>query len=134
MTITVEGVEEEEIIPNKYTITLPTEQEGYVVTPLTSTTVTEGGIFQFKVEIVDGYVVADDFAVMANGKELTANKAGIYTITDITEDIEVTVEGVAEGAPKTGDIPANGGVYLAMGLFMVLVALQKRYQLSTEEE
>lgn len=90
-TITVEGVEKVEM---NYTVTLPTNSERYSVTAVsTGTQVTEGGEYSLKVELNNGYIKGDSFAVKANGLPLTEQN-GVYTITGITANQSVTVEGV----------------------------------------
>lgn len=83
---------------NPITVTPPSNQEGYTVTTVNDeamgiTTVEHGGSFSFKVTIKDGYYKTDGFVVKANNKEPSLNR-GIYTISSITENQTVTVEGV----------------------------------------
>ncbi len=94
VTITVEGVVE--MAPNTYTVTLPvsdqyiiTVEEGY------STTVSEGGSFKFTFSFTENYQSGADFGIYANGQivNLTEN---FYLISNITENIEITVQGVEE--------------------------------------
>ena len=76
-----------------YTITLPSNQEGYAVTAIGSTAVEHGASYSFTVTIKDGYYKTDGFAVKANNTELTSVR-GVYTIVNITANQTVTVEGV----------------------------------------
>lgn len=83
---------------NPITVTPPSNQEGYTVTTVNDeamgiTTVEHGGSFSFKVTIKDGYYKTDGFVVKANDTKPTMNR-GIYTISNITENQTVTVEGV----------------------------------------
>ena len=82
--------------PTTYSVNLPTGT-GYTVAATEGSTspVTEGGSFSFTVAIAEGYEAGESFAVKANGTELTAVD-GVYTISNITADQTVTVEGVVE--------------------------------------
>lgn len=78
-----------------YNVNLPTsetftvEAAGDSVSPVPSK-----GSYSFAVTISDGYKKGQNFAVKANGIELTADAGGIYTIENIREDQTVTVEDV----------------------------------------
>lgn len=96
--ITVEGVE---II--SYNIILPTSEmftlnvaEGY------TTSVVYGANFKFTITINDGYVTGNKFSIKSNGTTLTASD-DVYTISNIKQEIQVTVEGVGE--PLVVSIP-----------------------------
>lgn len=79
-----------------YTVTLPSGQDGYSVTAQSGSTspADHSGSYSFTVTIADGYYKTDDFAVKANNIGLTPDDSGVYTITNITENQTVTVEGV----------------------------------------
>lgn len=62
-----------------------------------------GGSSILKFALADGYSMTDDFAVKINGEAVTLNN-GQYTISDIQEDITVTVEGVADITAPSGEI------------------------------
>ena len=96
--------------PTYYTVTLP-EGTGYTVVTEDETTVEEGGSFSFTVEIANGYVAGDDFAVTANDVVLEAID-GVYTIANIAEDQVVAVAGVVEDVPAytPGDINGDAAV------------------------
>ena len=104
--------------PTTYTVTLPSGT-GYTVTAESGSTspVAEGGSYSFKVAIADGYQKGSDFAVKANGSALTADENGVYTISNITANQTVTVEGV-ETAPVTPEkvaapvISPNGTTFI----------------------
>lgn len=89
-----------------YAVTLPTSS-AYSVVPLSgsSSPVTQGGSFSFTVAISDGYHKGDDFAVKANDSVLTADGNGIYTISNITQTQNITVEGVVKNDAKDGSSP-----------------------------
>ena len=79
---------------NFYTVTLPTDS-GYTIIEEGSTSpVAEGGSYSFTLEISEGYYKTTAFAVKANGTVL-AEKNGVYTISNIHENQNVTVQGVA---------------------------------------
>ena len=86
--------------PTTYTVTLPTGT-GYSAAAQggSSSPVTNGGSFSFTVTISGGYKKGSDFAVKANGTALTANGSGVYTISDITQNQTVIVEGVMQDTP-----------------------------------
>ncbi len=69
---------------------------GYTISPEGSSAspVFSGGDYTFKVNIAEGYKKGADFAVKSNGTALTPNADGIYTISNIQEDKNVTVEDV----------------------------------------
>ena len=83
---------------------------GYELTAIngSSLVVDDKGSFSFELKITDGYTKSDDFAVKVNNVavELTDNK---YTITDITEDQTVTVEGIAEVSVPTYKVEFKNG-------------------------
>jgi len=83
---------------------------GYELTAIngSSLVVDDKGSFSFELKITDGYTKSDDFAVKVNNVavELTDNK---YTITDITKDQTVTVEGIAEVSLPTYKVEFKNG-------------------------
>lgn len=81
--------------PNSYTVTLPTGT-GYAIKVQegSSSPVIQGGNFRFTVVINSGYHKGASFAVKANGVTLIADSNGVYTISNITQAQEITVEGV----------------------------------------
>lgn len=77
-------------------IYLPTTTTGYEITPLSSTTVVYGGSFLFTIDIADGYTATDSFVVKANGTVLEPNENKVYAITNIFDNITITVDGIAD--------------------------------------
>jgi|GEM_PF-2002017 len=76
-----------------YEVALPT-QTGYTITPKESSNlVSPGGSYSFTLALNDGYTQSKP-VVKVNGNTLTA-VGGVYTITNINEAKNVTVEGVA---------------------------------------
>lgn len=88
IVITVSG-----LTINTYTVTL-TEGEGYTIAAADGSTspVNYGGSFSFIVTINSGYI-AENLVVKANGTELEAVD-GKYTVSNITNNITITVDGV----------------------------------------
>lgn len=89
-----------------HTVTLPVDQKGYTLEAATGSTspVDYGGSFTFNFALAAGYSKTDNFAVKVNGEDAILDDNGSYTISGITEDIEVTVEGVADTKAPTGEI------------------------------
>lgn len=66
--------------------------------------VAEGGEFKFTVGIEDTFIKnPDKFKVSVNGKDLTPDDKGVYTISGIKEDQKIVVEGVEEKPTDTED-------------------------------
>nr|MCR4712676.1 hypothetical protein [Clostridia bacterium] len=87
---------------NQYRVTLK-ETAGVSITPAEgySSPVDEGNDYQFQVVLAPGYVRNGSFAVKANDTALTADDAGIYTISDIHGHQEITVTGVTQTVSVT---------------------------------
>lgn len=85
---------------NQYTVTLPSG-EGYTVTSNGSTTVNYGTEFTFTITVKNGYSKTDEFAVKANGTELTEQTEGSYKVT-VKGDTSITIEGVADTTAPAG--------------------------------
>lgn len=88
IVITVSG-----LTINTYTVTL-TEGEGYTIAAADGSTspVNYGGSFSFTVAINSGYI-AENLVVKANGTAIEAAD-GKYTVSNITKNITITVDGV----------------------------------------
>ena len=91
------------VVYQTYTVT--SKGTNYTITSVenSSTSVTSGGSYSFTITLDEGYKKAENFTVKANSKELTADN-GVYTITNITENQEITVDGIIESVPETGYI------------------------------
>lgn len=84
---------------NRYSISIPAKQRGFELTVDNSeVNWNENAKLTFK--IADGYSKTDDFAVKVNGKAVEFTD-GEYTITNIKEDIKVTVQGVVDLSAPT---------------------------------
>ena len=81
-----------------HTVTL-TAGEGYTLTG--AATAEDGKDYTFTLTIAEGYHKGGAFAVKADGKALKANEDGTYTVSNVTADVEITVEGVAK-QPENG--------------------------------
>ncbi len=68
--------------------------------------ISEGKPYTFSLDIADGYGETDDFAVRANGEALEANEDGTYTIDHVSENQDITIEGIAdiEGPKITAEL------------------------------
>ncbi len=77
-----------------YTVTLPQNPTGYTILPETGSVspTGHGNDYSFKINVEAGYDAAN-MTVKANGQPLTPN-GEIYTISGITEDQTVTVDGI----------------------------------------
>lgn len=86
-----------------YTVSL-TSGTGYMIAPTSGSTspVTSGSSYSFTVTILNGYKKGSSFAVKTNGASLTAS-GDTYTISNITSDQTVTVEGVEVDTPTPTD-------------------------------
>lgn len=112
-TVTVEGVEE---TPIYYTVTLESGT-GYTLTAISGSTspIKEGDSFGFTFALQKGYRKTNSFAVKVNGVKVELTTNDTYTITNITEDKTVTVEGVkkksggSSGSSDDSDGGDNGG-------------------------
>ncbi len=93
--VTLYAVWEKEAEPETYTVTLPKNQVGYwiVVKPGSTSPVAAGGSYTFIFHLEPGYKRGSHFAVKSNGVALSFS-SDEYTISNITENQQVTVEGV----------------------------------------
>lgn len=91
--------------PVTYTVTLPSGT-GFICNAVdgSSNPVLTGGSFSFSVTLLDGYTQGSGFSVKVDGVAISPSD-GKYTISNITADKTVTVEGVELG----------GIVYIANG-------------------
>ena len=97
--------------------------EGYQIAPLEGYTNKVGlrDDFKFKVSAVEGYDLSGA-EVKANGIKITPDANSIYTITDIFEDITITVGGVVKKEYKISvddRLPAHISVESLQGNFYV---------------
>ncbi len=88
---------------NVYQVILPENGVGYSVNPQGETTVKHGSDFSFTVDIAEGYSKTEEFTVKVNGSEIEAVN-GVYTISNITAQKTITVEGVADTTAPIAEI------------------------------
>ena len=104
IVITVSG-----LAINTYTVTL-TEGEGYTIAAADGSTspVNYGGSFSFTVVVNSGYI-AEKLVVKASGTAIEAAD-GKYTVSNITSNITITVDGVEADVLKEKDyvLPVSG--------------------------
>lgn len=101
---------EEATEAQSYSVRIPIALKEYTITPLDGNMFVEHGkSYSFRFTLSDGYVCTDKFAVRVNGEKVNLKPDGSYTIESVTENIVVTVEGVADITPPT--------VSLAIGSF-----------------
>lgn len=76
--------------------------EGYEVKAVDTeeTEVVYGTEYAFQVILAEGYKKDSNVVVKVNGEEVKADAEGVYKV-EVTEDIEVTVEGVVKDIPET---------------------------------
>ena len=75
-----------------YKVTLPVV-EGATVTAIGSTTLEKGSTFKFEIKVASGYL-AKNLVVKANGQVILPDANGIYIISNISENIIVTITGI----------------------------------------
>ena len=80
-----------------YTVTLPSV-EGATIIKEGSTLVSEGESFSFYIDIQKGYT-SENMVVKANGTILRPDATGRYTITNIQDNVVITVTGIEEESP-----------------------------------
>jgi hypothetical protein len=79
----------------KYSISLPQNPRGYTVNTTNELSLPYQASFIFEVKVSDGYSKANNFAVKINDNVINPETNGTYKVT-ITENIEISVEGVVE--------------------------------------
>lgn len=96
----------------KYTITYPTSATGYEIEVVDgySATVNANGEFKFKVNLDEDYSNSQ-ITVKANSNEIVADAEGVYTISNIDEDVAITVEGVELNEEEPTPTPIIYGVF-----------------------
>ena len=88
VVITVVGVEKK-----TFNVTKP---ETLGVTLEGADSVVFGENYTFTVSFADGYKAGEAFAVSVNGKTVTANESGTYTVENVKSGLVIVVEGVEE--------------------------------------
>ncbi len=77
------------------TVSYLTTSYAYEIVPVSgyTTTVVTGGTFKFRVNLKPGYTDCD-IIVKNNGEEITNIVEGVYTIENITSDVNITIGGI----------------------------------------
>lgn len=103
-------------LPQLYEVTLPTG-EGFAVQHEGSTAVEYGKTFTFTVSVEKGYFAGENFAVKADGKQLTPNADGSYTVT-VSGNVTITVEGIVQDAvmPVISGVTDGGTYYVTQSV------------------
>jgi len=98
------------VVPTTYTVTL-TPKDGCVLSPYggSYSPVNSGGSYRFTISILEGYD-GSSLIVKVNSLPLTP-VSGVYTISNITENMTVTVDGVSPiHVAIPGDLDGNGSL------------------------
>ena len=108
-----------------YHVTLPTGA-GYIIHSREST-VRHGDSYDFIVEFNNGYSRTEDFKVLVNGNkfdELSSDRdSASFVVRDVSEDLVITVEGVADITPPDMKVTIHGNIFknflnrITFGLF-----------------
>lgn len=106
-TVSVTGVEK-----NKYTVKLPENTDGYYITTVNSTVVGAGGQFIFNVVVNPGYE-GNSIIVKANDTTVEKNGDGSYTISNITADTTISIDGIKAAQYN---VTTNGGDHATIAI------------------
>ena len=91
----------------EYTITLPSPQTGYIIAG--DTAAAHGTDKTYTFTLANGYYKTAGFKVKINGAEATLDDYGQFTISNITENQTISVEGIAKDtAAPNGKITVGG--------------------------
>lgn len=90
---------------NYYTVTLP-QENGYSINYTENTSIPYNGDFSFTIDFDEGYYSGENFAVKVNGTAIQSDDDGVFSITGITEDKQITIEGVE----YDGEAPVINGI------------------------
>ena len=90
---------------NYYMVTLP-QENGYSINYTGNTSIPYNGDFSFTIDFDKGYYSGENFAVKVNGTDIQSDDNGVFSITGITEDKQITIEGVE----YDGEIPVINGI------------------------
>ncbi len=90
----------------KFTVTVPGSQIGYTLSANNMNPL-YGESVELSFALTEGYSKTDAFAVKANGVSITLDESGKGVVSDVREDLVVTVEGVADITPPAVQITLN---------------------------
>ena len=79
-------------------VKLPAEQTGYKLTT-DATELDWHGSATLKLTVADGYYATKDLAVKANGETIKPSEQGVYQLSKVEKDTEITVEGIVKHEP-----------------------------------
>lgn len=82
------------------------QENGYSINYTGNTSIPYNGDFSFTVDFEEGYYSGENFAVKVNGTAIQSDDNGVFNITGITDDKQITIEGVE----YDGEIPAINGI------------------------
>jgi len=106
----------------KLTVTVPEKQIGYTLT-VKDKELSYNGETTLSFSLKDGYSKTNEFSITANGQTLTENTDGTYTLSDVTSDVSISVDGVKDITPPTGSIKVSENIWktflntITFGLF-----------------
>lgn len=92
---------------HKLKVTLPAEQTGYTLTA-SATELDWHGSATLKLAVADGYYATKDLAVKANGETIKPSEQGVYQLSKVEKDTEITVEGIAKHESDGTGWKSNG--------------------------
>ena len=92
-------------ILNYYTVTLP-QENGYSINYTGNTSIPYNGDFSFTIDFDEGYYSGENFVVKVNGTAIQSDDNGVFNITDITDNKQITIEGVE----YDGEAPVINGI------------------------
>ncbi|MCB6994688.1 hypothetical protein LI177_14480, partial [bacterium 210820-DFI.6.37] len=90
----------------KLTVTVPENQTGYTLT-VDKAELSYDGETTLSFSLKDGYSKTDGFSITVNGEEITLTEDNTYTISDVKEDVKISVTGVADITAPTGTIEVS---------------------------
>ncbi len=106
----------DDVVINTYSVTFPTEKIGYqIITDDNSipSTLKYGETLSFKIDIQDGYSQsAGNLFVSKNGDEFTPDANGYYTIESISENVDISIEGLEINKYTITWVDDNGDLLL----------------------
>ena len=129
-------------ILKSFTIIVP-DGDGYEISYMGQTNIPYNGTFSFTINFEKGYYPGEDFAVKVNGTEIQRDSKGTYSITGITENKQITVEGIEYNyVPPTPvyiyyDITASageGGTITPDGNSRVLKGTDKTFTITPDSD
>ena len=110
-----------------YNVTLPTGVGYTIKINSDGTTAKHGSDYAFEVKIAPGYSKTENYKVLVNGKEPDGATVGVgggsYSVHNVSSDLVITVEGVADITPPKAEINIDSHTFkdfisrITFGLF-----------------